>query len=252
MRRSRCWNVILGIVVGAVTVAALLKLLVKPQPKPVHDPDRPNILCKLPVGNPEVQFSLPRPRVSYGTGPGATVRGWPPKGGFLIMTAGPADLEFLGYDRFQIVWQPDPEDPNTAADEEAHCYKSTDLATPLIFLPTKDLTLMWLAQHSSASIGCHMVGKRERGVLCFKGGGLKHRRGEIYNYGMAGGRRCLGPQRNRGRGWQKAGRYGVQCLQHGGTKQDHREARRCLLCQSEGLSRLGLSGAGGPSRSESG
>ncbi|KAL2120205.1 hypothetical protein VTJ04DRAFT_4231 [Mycothermus thermophilus] len=43
------------------------------------------------------------------------------------MTAGPADLEFLGYDRFQIVWQPDPEDPNTAADEEAHCYKMRQL-----------------------------------------------------------------------------------------------------------------------------
>jgi hypothetical protein len=41
------------------------------------------------------------------------------------MRAGPADLEFLGYDRFQLVPRPDPKDPNTTADEEAHCYKST-------------------------------------------------------------------------------------------------------------------------------
>jgi hypothetical protein len=156
MRRSRCLAVFLGIVVGAVAVAALLKLLVKPGPELVHDPNRPKILYKLPWRNPKVdleadpevdpdqrlvdspytfepqiQFPLPRPRVTYGTELGAVVRGWPPKGGFLIMKAGPADLEFLGYDRFQVVWKPDPEDPGAAADEEAHCYKSTEFAAPL-------------------------------------------------------------------------------------------------------------------------
>ncbi|KAK3305283.1 uncharacterized protein B0T15DRAFT_398433 [Chaetomium strumarium] len=72
-------------------------------------------------------FDPPLQRVSYGTKPGARVFGWPTKGGVYTMRAATVDLEFLGYGRFEPVLRPDPKDPNTAADEEAHCNKMRQL-----------------------------------------------------------------------------------------------------------------------------
>ena len=72
-------------------------------------------------------FDPPLQRVSYGTKPGALVFGWPAKGGVYILTAASAvEIEFLGYDRFKPVPRPNPTDPDTAADEEAHCNKSNN------------------------------------------------------------------------------------------------------------------------------
>jgi hypothetical protein len=70
------------IAIGIATVAALLKLLTKPWPKRVYDPNMPEAVCSLPADDPEPRSRTSSSRVSYGTEPGATVRGWPPKGGF--------------------------------------------------------------------------------------------------------------------------------------------------------------------------
>src|SRR6478752_2930724 len=114
-------------VVVAVAVAALLKLVVKPQPQPQFQPPMATSVARdRPCDYPEDgYFDPPLQRVSYGTKPGARVVGWPAKGGVYIMMAAAVDLEFLGYGRFESVPRPDPKDPNTAADEEAHCNKST-------------------------------------------------------------------------------------------------------------------------------
>jgi hypothetical protein len=120
-----------------VAAAALLKPVVKPQPQPQFQPamatsvalDRRN--CDY-IG--DGYFDLPLQRVSYGTKPGARVLGWPAKGGVYHLDAATVDLDFLGYGRFETIPRPDPKDPNTAADEEAHCNKSTK-PTPRSTLP---------------------------------------------------------------------------------------------------------------------
>ena len=114
--------------VVVVAAAALLKLVVKPQPQPQFQPAMATSVARdRPRDYPEdVYFDPPLQRVSYGTKPGARVFGWPAKGGVYTMMAAVVDLEFLGFDRFEPVPRPDPKDPNTAADEEAHCNKSTE------------------------------------------------------------------------------------------------------------------------------
>jgi hypothetical protein len=112
-----------------VAAAVLLKLVVKPQPQPQY---QPTMTTSLAIDIVEDGYlDPPLQRVSYGTRPGARVFGWPAKGGVYTMMAAVVDLEFLGYDRFEPVPRPDPKDPNTAADEEAHCNKSTKPAPPL-------------------------------------------------------------------------------------------------------------------------
>ncbi|KAK3293091.1 uncharacterized protein B0H64DRAFT_403460 [Chaetomium fimeti] len=99
-----------------VAAATFLKLVVKPQPEIMVETMDPPILTPY--------FDPPLERVSYGTWPGALVLGWPAKGGLYVLNAVSAvELEFLGYDRFKPVLRPDPADPDTAADEEAHCNK---------------------------------------------------------------------------------------------------------------------------------
>lgn len=129
------------IAIVVVAAAALLKLLVKPQPQAQFQPDMAtSAVLDIQYDCPEDEYSYfdpPLQRVSYGTRPGASVYGWPAKGGLYTMVAAAVDLEFLGYDRFQPVPRPDPKDPNTAADEEAHCNKSMKPRAP----PRKNLTI---------------------------------------------------------------------------------------------------------------
>jgi hypothetical protein len=112
----------LEIAIAVVAAAALAKLVMDRQPAPPamstyseSDTDGP----ELPYFDPPLEW------VSYGTKPGAQVSGWPAKGGVYILLASPVEVEFLGYNRFEHVPRPDPTDPDTAADEEAHCNKST-------------------------------------------------------------------------------------------------------------------------------
>jgi hypothetical protein len=66
-------------------------------------------------------------RVSFGYGPGASVRGWPSKGGVLSLDdCLSVELEFLGLDRFKEVKRPQ-KTPSAEADEEAHCKRMRQL-----------------------------------------------------------------------------------------------------------------------------
>ena len=93
-----------------------------------------------------------RVRVAYGSGPLATVYGWPAIGGIygrpptlllrvfslldaggadvthivvrIVLKASAAEIEFLGYERFKPVPHPSPATPRDAPDEDAHCTKS--------------------------------------------------------------------------------------------------------------------------------
>jgi hypothetical protein len=109
------------IAIAVMAAAALFKLLVNPQPAVVTSLEDDTDDWDGPV---LPYFDPPLARVSYGTKPGARVFGWPAKGGVYILLASAVELEFLGYGRFKPVPRPDPTDPGTAADEEAHCNKS--------------------------------------------------------------------------------------------------------------------------------
>ncbi|EAQ84553.1 predicted protein [Chaetomium globosum CBS 148.51] len=82
----------------------------------------PGVTCQ---GRGEIWWA--RVRVSYHDGPGASVYGWPAKGGIYVHTASAVEIEFLGFDRFKPVPHPSPNNPSAAPDEEAHCNKMRQL-----------------------------------------------------------------------------------------------------------------------------
>ncbi|KAH6617399.1 hypothetical protein F5144DRAFT_498981 [Chaetomium tenue] len=98
-------------------------LATPPAPWPEGMPkDVPGVTCQ---GRGEVWWA--RVRVSYSDGPGASVYGWPAKGGIYVHTASAVEIEFLGFDRFSPVPHPSPNNPSAAPDEEAHCNKMRQL-----------------------------------------------------------------------------------------------------------------------------
>lgn len=114
---------LLEIAIAVIAAAALAKLVIDRQPamSTYSESD-----TEPGWDGPELPyFDPPLERVSYGIKPGAQVFGWPAKGGVYILLVSAVEVEFLGYDRFEHVPRPDPTDPDTAADEEAHCNKST-------------------------------------------------------------------------------------------------------------------------------
>ena len=71
-----------------------------------------------------VQPELGLLRLEYGDSPGASVFGWPAKGGLYVLTASAVEVGFLGYGRFEQVPRPSAANPGAAAEEEVHCNKS--------------------------------------------------------------------------------------------------------------------------------
>jgi hypothetical protein len=64
-------------------------------------------------------------RVSFGSGPGTEVTGWPSKGGIYILTSClGVELDFLELDRFRDTERPSTSDADSRSDEEAHCNRS--------------------------------------------------------------------------------------------------------------------------------
>lgn len=64
-------------------------------------------------------------RVEFGDEPGATVRGWPSKGGYYILyPCFAVEMDFLGLDRLKEAERPQN---SSAADEEAHCRRMRQL-----------------------------------------------------------------------------------------------------------------------------
>ncbi|RHZ44748.1 hypothetical protein CDV55_100713 [Aspergillus turcosus] len=60
--------------------------------------------------------------VSYGSGPGVMVLGYPSKGGvYILRSCFNVELDFLGLDRFNNTERPSKSDPDWQAKEEAHC-----------------------------------------------------------------------------------------------------------------------------------
>ena len=116
---------LLEIAIAVIAAAALAKLVIDCQPAPPAMSTYSESDTEPGWDGPELPyFDPPLERVSYGTKPGARVFGWPAKGGVYILLASAVEIEFLGYDRFKQVPRPDPTDPDTATDEEAHCNKS--------------------------------------------------------------------------------------------------------------------------------
>ncbi|KAL7808606.1 hypothetical protein V8C26DRAFT_423438 [Trichoderma gracile] len=80
---------------------------------------------KAPICNNTIEKG---PRVSFGAGPGAHVRGWPSKGGIYILEdCVGLELDFLKLDRFQKPPQRPPSGPDADAEEEAHCNRMRQL-----------------------------------------------------------------------------------------------------------------------------
>ncbi|KAG6365670.1 hypothetical protein INS49_007281 [Diaporthe citri] len=80
-------------------------------------------------------------RVSFGDGPGASVRGWPSKGG--LYTSYPCftvELDFLGLDRLKEADRPQ-NSTSAHADEEAHCKRMRQLGAK--WWPSADDEAMW-------------------------------------------------------------------------------------------------------------
>ncbi len=117
-------------------------------------------------------------RLVYGDSPGASVSGWPAKGGQYVLEASAVEVGFLGYGRFENVPRPSAADPGAAAEEEAHCNKSR---YPHATLQSYSLSGIsdnpqWvtgvgvmepgfiLTWYSSASIRCRLVEERTRYV----------------------------------------------------------------------------------------
>lgn len=123
---------LLEIAIAVIAAAALAKLVIDRQLAPPAMSTYSESDTEPGWDSRELlYFDPPLERVSYGTKPGAQVFGWPAKGGVYILLASAVEVGFLGYDRFEHVPRPDPTDPDTAADEEAHCNKSTPpLAKP--------------------------------------------------------------------------------------------------------------------------
>lgn len=83
------------------------------------DPTKPE------VHGPSCEEQRDQFRVSFGSGPGVLVTGWPSKGGVYILEECFAiELDFLKLDRFHNTPQPSPSGPAAAAEEEAHCNRS--------------------------------------------------------------------------------------------------------------------------------
>ena len=125
-------TMLLEIAIAVIAAAALAKLVIDRQPAPPAMSTYSESDTEPGWDGPELPyFDQPLERVAYGTKPGARVFGWPAKGGVYILLVSAVEVEFLGYDRFEHVPRPDPTDPDTAADEEAHCNKRTPpLAKP--------------------------------------------------------------------------------------------------------------------------
>lgn len=76
-------------------------------------------------------------RVSFGDGPGASVRGWPSKGGFYSLgNCFVVELDFLGLDRFKPANR-----SQNRTDEEAHCRRMRQLGAE--WWPSADDEAMW-------------------------------------------------------------------------------------------------------------
>ncbi|KND88129.1 hypothetical protein TOPH_07235 [Tolypocladium ophioglossoides CBS 100239] len=74
-------------------------------------------------GSGGVRLSTTQYGVSFGSGAGAAVLGWPSKGGIYVLRPSLAvELDFLGLDRFQ-----DAKRANSSSDEELHCNKMRQL-----------------------------------------------------------------------------------------------------------------------------
>ncbi|KAL2017346.1 hypothetical protein VTK56DRAFT_2269 [Thermocarpiscus australiensis] len=117
---------LLEIALALVAAAALLRLT---RPSARDRAAKPGSVMdtssKVDVAYETVEWD--RVRVAYGSGPGATVYGWPAMGGIYVLTASAVEIEFLGYERFKPVPHPSPATPHAASDEEAHCNKMRQL-----------------------------------------------------------------------------------------------------------------------------
>ena len=117
-----------SIAVATITAAALLRLagcsIYLPSQYAAmafsRTPEEAYKEVKVLACQPESNLS----RLQYGYTPGASVFGWPAKGGLYVLTASAVEVEFLGYGRFENVPRPSVADPSAAAEEEAHCNKS--------------------------------------------------------------------------------------------------------------------------------
>lgn len=80
-------------------------------------------------------------RVSFGSGPGASVRGWPSKGGlYTLYPCFTVELDFLGLDRFERADRPQ-NSSSAEADEEEHCKRMRQLGAK--WWPSPDAKAMW-------------------------------------------------------------------------------------------------------------
>lgn len=88
-------------------------------------------------------------RVKFGDGPGASVRGWPSKGGlYTLYTCLTVELDFLGLDRFKKADRPQ-NTTSAEADEEAHCKRMRQLGAK--WWPSADDEAMWWFQNPEES-----------------------------------------------------------------------------------------------------
>ncbi|KAL1875202.1 hypothetical protein Daus18300_003273 [Diaporthe australafricana] len=80
-------------------------------------------------------------RVKFGDLPGASVRGWPSKGGhYALYSCFTVELDFLGVDRFKEADRPH-NSPSAETDEEAHCKRMRRLGAK--WWPSADEEAMW-------------------------------------------------------------------------------------------------------------
>ncbi|KFY98508.1 hypothetical protein V500_01651 [Pseudogymnoascus sp. VKM F-4518 (FW-2643)] len=72
---------------------------------------------------PSIEF-----RIKIASGPGATVTGWPSKGGiYALSSCLGVELDFLELDRFRNKERPSASDADSNSDEEAHCNRMRQL-----------------------------------------------------------------------------------------------------------------------------
>lgn len=94
-------------------------------------------------------------RVSFGNGPGASVRGWPSKGGlYTLYPCFTVELDFLGLDRFRPADRPQSSTSAAAAaaaeaDEEAHCRRMRQLGAE--WWPSADDEARWSFENPEGS-----------------------------------------------------------------------------------------------------